>query len=140
MGFVLSAASSIVGGFAQKSQSDAEAAQYEQNAKNAITAGDQADYQRRTDLNSTLSAINAMRASRGLEVTSPTGMAIAADRTDRAEKAIDQSNLNYRQQSQSNKTQAGISRSQGRAALIGGFLKGGASLFQGAAQSAALAG
>lgn len=125
---VLSAGGSIVGGMAQNSQSRAEAAQYDANAKASLTAADQSESLRRQDLLSTLSSIDATRASRGLEVASPTGMAIRNNTTARADQAIGTENLNYRTQSQSYKTQAGISRSQGQSALIGGFLKGGSKL------------
>lgn len=129
---LLGGASEIAGGISTNAQKKAEAQQYDANAKATLTAADQADVERRTDLVSTLSAINAVRTARGLEVASPTGAVIAQGNTTRAERAIDQSNLNYRGQAQSYKTQAGVSRSQGTAALVGGFLKGGATLFKGA--------
>lgn len=126
---VLSAGGNIMGGIAQNNQSRAEAAQYDQNAKAALTAADQSEALRREDLLSTLSSIDAQRGARGLEGTSPTGMAIRRNTTARADQAIGTENLNYRTQAQSYRTQAGISRSQGQAALIGGFLKGGSKLF-----------
>jgi hypothetical protein len=119
----------ISGGISANNQARAEAAQYDQNAKSALTAADQSESLRRQDLISTLSSIDAVRTARGLDVASPTGQVIAQNRTARAEQGIDTENLNYRTQAQSYKTQAGISRSQGSAALLGGFLKGGASLF-----------
>lgn len=128
---VLSAGGSIAGGFAQNSQSRAEAAQYDANAKASLTAADQSEALRREDLLSTLSSIDATRSARGLEAASPTGMAIRRNTTARADQGINTENLNYRTQSQSYKTQAGISRSQGTSALIGGFLKGGSTLFGG---------
>jgi hypothetical protein len=118
-----------MGGISANNQSQAQAAQQEANAKASLTAADQADAERRRDLMGTLSAIDAVRSSRGLDAASPTGMALASSATTRAERGIDTSNLNYRQEAQSYRTQAGISRSQGTSALIGGFLKGGSSLF-----------
>lgn len=127
----LSAGASIYQGLAANAQAKAEAAQYDQNAKAALTAADQADAERRADLNATLSAVNALRTSRGADVASPTGMVLAEDTRARAQRAIDTSNLNYRNKAQAYKTQAGISRSQGTAALVGGFLKGGSTLIGG---------
>lgn len=127
----LQAGAQIMGGIAENSQKKAEAAQYDQNAKTTLTAADQSEALRRQDLISTLSSIDAVRSARGLEVASPTGMAIRGNTTARADAAINTENLNYRTQAQSYKTQAGISRSQGTAALIGGFLKGGSSIFGG---------
>lgn len=127
----LSGGNQIYQGLAANSQAKAEAAQYDQNAKAELIAADQADAERRRDLMGTLSAIHAVRTSRELDVASPTGVALAADSTDRAQRAIDTSNLNYRNRSQSDKTMAGIRRSQGTAALVGGFLKGGSSMIGG---------
>jgi len=128
---ILSGIGQISAGFSENSAKRAEAAQYDQNAKAALTAADQSEAMRRQDLMSTLSAIDAVRTSRNLDVASPTGMAIAAQRTRRAEQGINTENLNYRTQAQSYKTQAGISRTEGSAALLGGFLKGGSSIFGG---------
>jgi hypothetical protein len=125
----LSGIAEISGGISANSQARAEAAQYDQNAKAALTAADQSESLRRQDLISTLSSIDAVRASRGLDVASPTGQVVAQNRTTRAEQGIDTENLNYRTQSQAYKTKAGIARSEGSAALLGGFLKGGAKLF-----------
>lgn len=128
-GQALSAVGSISAGISANSQARAEAAQYDQNAKAALTAADQSEALRRQDLISTLSSIDAVRSARGLDVASPTGQVIAQNRTQRAEEGIDTENLNFRTQAQSYKTQAGIKRSQGSAALLSGFLKGGSSLF-----------
>jgi hypothetical protein len=128
---LLAAGGQIMGGISENNQKRAEAAQYDQNAKATLTAADQSEALRREDLLSTLSSIDAVRSSRGLEVASPTGTAIRQNRTGRAEQAIGAENLNYRTQAQSYKTQAGISRSQGTSALIGGFLKGGSTAFGG---------
>ena len=126
---VMSGVSTIIGGLAQKSQADAEAAQYRQNAQNALTAGDQQDAARRADLISTLSSVDAIRTARGLDVASPTGLAIASDYTTRAERAINVTRANAFAQAGADRTAAGIASSQGNAAMITGFLKGGQSLF-----------
>lgn len=136
---VVGGISNIIGGAAQKNQADAEAAAYRQQAQNAITAGDQAEAARRTDLISTLSAVNAIRASRGLDVASPTGMAIAGDLTKRAEAGIHVTRLNALNTASTDLARAGIAKAQGQAALIGGFLKGGTSLL-GAGYDAHVAG
>jgi hypothetical protein len=142
MGWMAIAATAVQGiaqissGFSANSAYRAQAAQEDQNAKAALTAADQSEAARRQDLISTLSSIDAVRTARGLDVSSPTGIAIAQNRTQRADSAIGTENLNYRTQAQSYKTQAGIDRQQGSAALLGGFLKGGSSLFSAGSDAA----
>ena len=104
---------------------DAQKAQYEFNAKSELIAADQDAASRLSDLNSTMSSINAIRTSRGLDVASPTGMAIASGITKKTDANILASQLNYGTRAQSDMFGAYNANVQGQAALLGGFLKGG---------------
>jgi hypothetical protein len=127
----VSAAASVAGGVAAKQQAGAEAKQYEQNSKYAMIAADQETVQRMEDLNSTLSAIDAIRTARGLDVGSPTGQALRDKVSYDASRAINTTRLNALNQAQGNYAQAGVARSQGQAALLGGFLKAGGTIAKG---------
>jgi hypothetical protein len=125
---VLGAGSSIAGGFAENSAKQAEASQYDRNAKLAKLGADQEEVVRREDLLATISSINAIRTSRGLDVASPTGEAITQHDTMLAERGIGTERLNALNQAQAYGTQAAISRSQGTSAILGGFMKAGTSI------------
>jgi len=121
MGFVANFAE----GFMGYQQAQGEAAQYKFNARSEQIAADQDSVNRLADLNSSLSSINAVRTSRNLDVASPTGLAIAADYTKRAQQGIDTSRLNYLTRAQSDLFGASQAQYKGYAALIGSFLKTG---------------
>ena len=125
---VLGAGANIAGGIAANSQAKTEAAQYEQNARLAKTAANQEEVIRREDLLSTLSSVRAIRTSRGLDPSSPTGQAIGERLTLQAERGIGAERLNALNQAQAYRTQAAITRSQGKTALLTGFLKAGTGL------------
>ena len=127
----VSAGASVAGGIVDNSARKEEAKQYERNANLARIGADQEEVLRREDLLSTLSAINSIRVARGLDVSSPTGMAIADRTTMMAERGIGAMQLNARNQSQAFRTQAGISRSQGTMSLLSGFLSAGTTIAKG---------
>jgi hypothetical protein len=125
---VIGAAADILGGASQYSAAKAEAKQYEQNARNAMIAADQRQGERMRDLQSTLSSIDALRTGRGLDPTSPTGVAIRERVDTDAQRAIGIDRTNALQQSSANYNAATAAKSAGKAAYIGGFLKAGAKL------------
>lgn len=125
---IISSGADILGGSAEKSAANAEALQYESNAKNAMIAADQRQGERLRDLRSTLSSIDALRAGRGLDVSSPTGAAIRDRVNDDATRAIGTDRLNALNQASANYGAATNARNQGQAAYIGGFLKAGSKL------------
>lgn len=106
---------------------DAQAQWSDFNAKNAQIAGEQAEANRRADLNATQSAVDAVRSSRGLQIDSPTGMALSQNLATKAQMGINQSNLNASSQQASDLAQAEADRSKGWADLMGGFIQGGQS-------------
>jgi hypothetical protein len=132
MGFVADAAQ----GFLGYQEGQAEAQQYKFNARTEMIAADQDSDARLSDLNSTLSAINARRTSRGLSVSSPTGMVIAQNLTKQAEAGISAVRFNHAAQAQSDLFGATQSLYKGDAALLGAFLQMG----QQAGQAAMMAG
>lgn len=121
MGFAASIAQGVMG----QQAADTQAQWSDFNATNEQIAGEQAEANRRADLNATQSAVNAVRTSRGLEVDSPTGMAISQNLASKAEMGIRQSNTNYLGLQASDEAQAAADRSKGWADLMGGFLQGG---------------
>lgn len=140
MGFAAAAASAVIGGgadilggAAQKSAADAEGKQYEQNARNAMTASDQMQGERLRDLRSTFSSIDAIRAGSGLDLSSPTGQAIRDRLSTDAGRSITTDRANALGQASSNYNASASIRAQGKAAYIGGFLKAGAGLIKASA-------
>jgi hypothetical protein len=125
---VIGGGADILGGASEKSARFAEAKQYENNAKLTAIAAQQEEAARRQDLLSARSSINAYRTARGLDIASPTGMAISDAVTADAERAIGTVKLNAAGQVSSLYNQATIARNQGNAAYIGGFLKAGSRL------------
>ena len=121
----LSAASSIAGGVAANRQGKLAAKQYEENARLAKLGADQSEVLRREDLNSTLSAIRAIRTSRGLDPESPTAFAVNEHVRKQGERGIATDRLNALNQAGQYYTAAQVARSQGRSALMSGFLRAG---------------
>jgi hypothetical protein len=130
----------IVEGIGQNQVDQAQAAQYNFNAKSELIAADEDSAARLSDLNSTISAVNAVRTSRGLDLASPTGMAISAGLTKRAESNVQTARLNYETKAQSDKFGAWGANQAGQYALLGGFLQGYDVLQQDAAKAAAAGG
>lgn len=104
---------------------NAEASAQDFNAKSEGIAADQAAAQRLGDLNSTQSAVDAVRSSRGLSVSSPTGLALSQNLATKANMGIQQSDLNYESQQNSDLMQASADKSQAWSSLVGGFIQGG---------------
>jgi hypothetical protein len=135
-------AAPIVSGIGQYQAAQGEKAQYNFNAKSEMIGADQSDAQRRSDLLDTLSLTNAIRSSRGLELGSPTGLAISQGMTKQAEAGISTARLNYLSRAQSDLYGAWGAEQKGTYALYGGFLQGIDQLENppGAGQAAAMAG
>jgi hypothetical protein len=123
---VLAGGSSIMGGIADNASSRAEAKQYEANAKLAKLGSEQQAAERQRDLLSTLSTIRAITASRGLDPSSPTGLAINDRLTSDAGAAMSIDRLNSLNQQSQYHGAAAVSRARGRVSLLRGFLEAGA--------------
>jgi hypothetical protein len=143
IGLALGAASSVVAGGASIAQgqaradaaearAEAEAQQREIQAENAQIAAAQEEAQRRRELNDTLDTIQAVRASRGLQSTSPTGQNLVRRNVRQGERNIATARFNRMQQASRARMAADAARTQGRitssAARTGGFLRAGSSL------------
>jgi hypothetical protein len=108
---------------AAKEQSDAlefEARQQELQGKRIRSAAAADEAARRTDLESSLETIQAMRVGRGLDLDSPTGKAIMAGATDTAERNIMTSRGNYMISAAQSDLQAELSRRKARYTLLTG--------------------
>jgi len=118
---------SLVKGRAAKNASDAEAEQFEENAKLAKLSADQMAEERQEDLLSTLSSIRAIRTSRGLDPSSPTGMAINDQLSKEANAGMSVDRINALKEASGMYGAASVSRARGRASLLGGYLGAGES-------------
>lgn len=96
---IIGTATSAVGQLASAGQASAaadfEAQQYKAQADAARTASMQDEAARRRNLTSSLEAIQAIRAGRGVGTSSPTAMAIFDNSIDRSEDDIQASKANY---------------------------------------------
>jgi hypothetical protein len=73
--------------------------------------------------------VNAVRTARGLDVASPTGLAIVADLSRRAQQGIDTVRLNAASDVASYRARAAIAGANATSSIIGGFSSGMRSLF-----------
>lgn len=125
----MSAVSGIAGMMGAKSQAEDDAAQAEftrrqaeANAQNEKIAGIQEETERRRELNDTLSTLDAIRSSRGLSLTSPTGQVQARNIGNIAADNIRIGKLNRLTRATAYKTQASFAASQGKSALKAGSI------------------
>lgn len=142
------AAGSITSGMAGKASAEAAASKAEFDAQRAERAAqfgrvqaDQTDAQLREELSTTLANIDAIRASSGIDPTSPTGFAIKENearisdrqRTSRVYALRAQADEDERTAAY-DRSVAMYQRSVGRSALTAGYLGAGAKLTGGIAQ------
>jgi hypothetical protein len=133
---VVSAGASLAQGNARaeaaEARAQAEAQQREIQAENAQIAAAQEEAQRRRELNDTLDTIQAVRASRNLQGTSPTGQNLVRRNVRQGERSIATGRFNRMQQASRARMAADSARQQGRmtasAARTGGLLRAGSSL------------
>lgn len=116
----------IAAGMAEKRAANAEAKQFEENAKLAKLSAEQSAEERQRDLMGTLSSIRAIRTSRGLDPSSPTGMAINDRLSTDASTAMSIDRLNSLGQQSQYHLAASTNRARGRVSLLRGFLESGA--------------
>lgn len=130
-----------LGGMASANAQAEEAAQqrlFEQRqaneaAKDEILAATQEEVIRRRELNDTLSTIDAIRASRGLTLTSPTAGAIRKNIGKIAGENIRTGNINRLTRVSAYKQQANFAGQAADSALKSGRSAGGVSLLKGLA-------
>ena len=128
MGWAAAAASGgadIAQGVMGDEMAQGQANQYEFNARSEGIAADQAEAQRRQQLLNTLGQVDAVRTSRGLDVASPTGMALQQYATTSADRNIATERLNYLTQQGSDDIAAQDAQISGDMKLLGGFIGAG---------------
>lgn len=110
----------------QSAAQEFEAQQLELQGKRIRSAASEDEANRRTDLVSSLQTIDALRAGRNVELDSPTGRAITAGVTSRAEHNIIGARDNYLLQAANSDLSAELSRRKARYSLLAGDASAGA--------------
>ena len=139
MGTILETIGTIGEGQAAKAEGEFLEQQHKRNAQLGKIKANQTEAFRRTELRETLGTIDAVRASRGVSATSPTGVAIRRGVTDAATTSLSSELLNIRQGIESSNLAARFAKSRGNSALTASGIRAGASVFK-AAERAASAG
>jgi hypothetical protein len=104
----------------QSNAQNFEAGQYDIQGKRIRSAAAADEAARRTDLESSLETIDAMRSGRGLSLDSPTGRAISRNVTATGERNILNSRTNMLLQAEQSDAQAELSRRKARYSLLAG--------------------
>lgn len=143
MAFAAAAASLVstafgVAGALQQGASQSAAAKYqaqraEQAAKYARVNADMTDTYYRDELRSTLSNIDAIRASAGTNPDAPTAVALRDKSTETSNRQRTIAVLNYTQQEKQSLNDASFFRSSAKTYQTAGFLNAGAMAFKGVA-------
>ncbi|TXH13843.1 MAG: hypothetical protein E6R03_10590 [Hyphomicrobiaceae bacterium] len=117
---VASAGMSVVGGVQQANYAKAEAKFQQQQmndaARDELLAGVQEETQRRKQLNDTMSTLNAMRAGRGLSLSSPSARVIEKTSITNASRDIGIAKTNAMVRSDSYRKQGQAARIKGQSA------------------------
>jgi hypothetical protein len=135
---VLSAGTSVAGGFAARGAGKSEARQYEAEARFAATAAAQEETERRRVLGATLATQDAIRAGRGVDLFSPTGAAIRDETVATAQRDIDNIRLNGMRTTDRYNLAARNAEARGTQAFYGGLAGGFGSLLGGARAGSSL--
>lgn len=131
-GVALSAGATVYQGIAANKAGQLEAAQYEENAKASELAAEQDAIARRRDLARTIAAQQALRAGAGVDIRSPTGLAIEEASRQETESDILSSRYNYLSEAGRYRLAAKQARKSGKASLYGGLIGAGGQLLSGA--------
>lgn len=129
---IVSAASSIIGGFAAQSQADAQAGALRQQAKTEAQIANAEEERIRRANRADLGRQRAAIAQAGTGGFSGSALDVIRDSTVNAE--LDALAARFRGQSRSHalRTQAAFTEQEGKNALFGGFIGAGTSLLSGA--------
>lgn len=119
---------SVKQGQAQSAAFKAQQQQQQQREEQLRTAAMQDEAARREELVSQLSTADAIRAGRGMSLTSPTALAIRDDATDTAMDDMRNSRLNILNGAESARQQGEQAGSAASSALTSGYLGAGKSL------------
>lgn len=114
-------ATSLGAAQASKRAAAIEAQQYREEAENARVAAEQEEAQRRKELARILATQEAIRAGRGVEFFSGTGLAIRESTVREAETDINTARLNALNRIRRFNLGAAVSEAKGQSALLGGI-------------------
>jgi hypothetical protein len=131
-GTAVSAGATIYQGIAADKAGELEAQQYRENAAAAELASEQDALARRKDLARTIAAQQALRAGSGVDLRSPTSLAIEEASRQETEADILASRYNFAAEAERNRLAARQAKRSGRASLYGGFIGGTGQLLSGA--------
>lgn len=125
---IASAGANVLGGLQAQAGARLQRQQYEEEARAARLAAQQEEAAKRRELNAVLSAQDALRAGRGLDLMSDTGRAIRRETIERAEDDILTVRLNADRAARRYGFAGAQATSQGRQAMIGGLANAGGTL------------
>jgi hypothetical protein len=129
---VASAGASIIGGIQGSAAADAERKQYEEQARLSGLQSKQQEEERRKELTRTLATQDAIRAGRGVDLFSQTGMTIRDQTFADAEDDIENIRLNAGSAAARYQLAGQAASARGTAALIGGIGQAAGGLLSGA--------
>lgn len=138
-GTALSAAGSEVAGQEKARAAQFEAEQYKVQEEQARTAALQDEAKRRNELTSSIEAIQAIRAGRGVGPDSPTGRGIMDSFIGQAEDDILASRANYATRADLSSRAAVLSSRKARTSLLAGDLSAGQSILSGVSRVGSIA-
>lgn len=122
IGGILSGISSIVGAVGASQAKKHQAAQAETDAKIGRIQADQIDAAYRDELNSTIANIQAIRASTGVGVDSPTTQAVEARNQKESDRNRRRDVASKRMQANQDENDARYLRSSAKFSLLGGVV------------------
>ncbi len=136
MALAAGTATSAVGSIMQ-GQESARAARFEQQqyaAQEQVqrTQAAQAEARKREELVSSLGSIQAIRAGRGVGLSSPTGMAILDSTTSVGVRDARQAGLNYLMQADQSRMAGAMAGQKAKYSLLSGWMGAGSALADGA--------
>jgi hypothetical protein len=130
-GSIASATSSVMAGNERARAARFEAEQYRIQEQSARTAAIQDETQRREELTSSLEAIQAIRAGRGVGSSSPTASAIFDSLSSDSSDDILTSRSNYATRADLSRRAASLSERRARTSMMTGYLSAAESLGSG---------
>jgi len=125
---LIGAAASLAGGISQAQSLKNEAASLERKARDEGIKGKQLSAIRREQRNEVLATINAVRASRGIDIDSPGSVNFSQHNRDRSDENEAAELLGIKNNQETLKTQAVLRRRQAPFAILGSVSNAASSL------------
>lgn len=125
---ILSAGKSVMDGMGASAANEHKRNQARRAAEVARVQADQTDAAYRSELDTTLANIDAIRASSGMSISSPTAQALGAAQTEESERQRFAKVRSLKSQAAQSDADASFYGRAASQALLSGFIGGGASL------------